>query len=70
MTLTMKCSQRTCQYIYNISLAVTTDCRNGQLFSVCAYNKFATSVTDACLHGGDSAAFCPVCVKGELAVSH
>jgi len=59
----MKCSQGTSQYIYNISLAVTTDCNKGQLFSVYTYNKFATSLTDACLHEGDLAAFCAACVR-------
>ena len=58
----MKCSQGTCEYIYNISIAVTIECHRGQLFRVCAYNNFATSLADACLHKGDFAAFCSPCI--------
>jgi hypothetical protein len=57
------CSQGKCEYSYNISLAVTNNCHRGQLFSVYAYNKFATSLTDACLHEGDFAAFCSAGVR-------
>jgi hypothetical protein len=53
----MKCSQETCEYICNISLAVTTNCQRGQLFRVYVFNKFVTSLMDACLHEGDFAAF-------------
>ena len=59
----MKFSQGTCEYIYNISLAVTINCHVGQLFSVYTYNKFATSLTDACLHEGDFAAFCSASIS-------
>lgn len=59
----MKCSQGICEYIYNISVAVTIKCHRGQLFSVYAFNKFATSLADACLHKGDFAAFCSACVR-------
>jgi len=58
----MKGSQGTCEYIYNISVAVTLECRRGQLFRLCAFNKFATSLADACLHEGDFAAFCSACI--------
>jgi len=58
----MKSSQGTCEYIYNISVAVTLECRRGQLFRVCAFNKFATSLADACLCKGDFAAFCSACI--------
>jgi len=58
----MKCSQGTCEYIYNISVAVTIKCHRGQLFSVYAFNKFATSLADAFLRKGDFAAFCSACV--------
>ena len=58
----MKGSQGTCEYIYNISVAVTIDCHRGQLFRVCAFNRFATSLADACLHEGDFAAFCSACI--------
>ena len=54
----MKCSQERCEYFYNISVAVTGECCKGQLFRLCAFNKFATSLADACLHEGDFAAFC------------
>ena len=59
----MKCSQGTCEYIYNIFLAVTINCHVEQLFSVYAYNKFATSLTDACLNEGDFAAFCSASIR-------
>ena len=49
-------------HIYNISVAVTIECHRGQLFSVYAFNKFATSLADACLRKGDLAAFCSACV--------
>jgi hypothetical protein len=58
----MKCSQGTCEYVYNISVAVTIECNRGQLFRVCAFNKFATSLADACLHEGDFVAFCSPCI--------
>jgi len=58
----MKCSQGTCEYIYNIFVAVTIECHRGHLFSVYAFNKFATSLADACLHKGDFAAFCSACI--------
>jgi len=58
----MKCSQETCEYIYNISVAVTVECCRGKLFRLCAFNKFATSLADACLHEGDFAAFCSPCI--------
>jgi hypothetical protein len=55
-------SQGTCEYIYSISVAVTIECHTGQLFRLCAFNKFATSLADACLHKGDFAAFVSPCV--------
>jgi hypothetical protein len=58
----MKYSQGTCEYIYNISVAVTIECHRGQLLRVYAFNKFATSLADACLRKGDFAAFCSACV--------
>jgi hypothetical protein len=58
----MKGLQETCEYIYNISVAVTVECRTGLLFRMCAYNNFATSLADACLHKGDVAAFCSPCI--------
>jgi len=58
----MNGSQEVCGYIYNISIAVTVECHRGQLFRVCAFNKFAVSLADACLHKGDFAAFCSPCI--------
>jgi len=58
----MKGSQGTCEYIYNISVAVTIECHRGELFSVYAFNKFATSLADARLRKGDFAAFCSACI--------
>jgi hypothetical protein len=34
----------------------------GQLFSVYGFNKFVTSLADACLRKGDLAAFCSPCI--------
>jgi len=42
---------------------VTINYHRGQLLSVYACNKFATSLADVCLHEGDFAAFCSVCVR-------
>ena len=58
----MKGLQETCEYVYNISIAVTIDCHRGLLFRVCAFNKFAMSLADASLHKGDFAAFCSPCI--------
>jgi hypothetical protein len=58
----MKCSQGTCAYIFNISVAVTVECHRGLLFRGCVFNKLATSLADACLHKGDFAAFCSPCI--------
>jgi hypothetical protein len=59
----MKCLQGTCEYTYNTSVAVTIKCQRGQLFSVYAFNNFATSLADACLRKGDYAAFCSACIR-------
>jgi hypothetical protein len=49
--------------VCDICVAVTTKCQKVQLFTVYAYNKFATSLADACLHEGDIAAFCSACIR-------
>jgi hypothetical protein len=59
----MKCSEGMCEYIGNNSVAVTVKCKTGQFFSVYAYNKYATSIADACLNKGDFDAFCSPCVR-------
>jgi len=58
----MKHSQGTCEYIYNISVAVNIKCVRAQLFTVYVFNKFATLLADARLRKGDFAAFRSACV--------
>jgi hypothetical protein len=58
----MKCSEGMCEYIYNISVAVTNECKTGKLFSMYTFNKFARSLEDACLCKGDFAAFRSPCI--------
>jgi hypothetical protein len=43
--------------MFNGSVAVTVNCHRGKCFSLYAFNKFATSLADACLQKGDFAAF-------------
>jgi hypothetical protein len=47
-----------CEYIYNISVAVTAKYNTGLLYNLYLYNEFAKSMVDAGLRKGDYVAAC------------